>query len=164
MEMTKVMKALETIKKGTFTHFEYKSELPVKAKYKKLGYKIIKETSMTARFGINYSNIHSVMERKTGGMQSTKPHNPNFSWVLKNLISFNSNTNNNSLHVYTCNNTKSKSVYYVYYNNECIATYDEKTFKNKMKDLVIDSYWNKTNKNEVFQVNVNNVIAIGGDR
>lgn len=164
MEMTKVMKVLETIKKGTFTHFEYKSELPVKAKFKNLGYKVVKETKMTARFGINYSNIHSVIERKSNGTQSTRPHNPNFSWVLKNVISFNSNTNNNSLHVYTCNNTKSKSVYHIYKDGEYITTYDEKTFKDKMKCFVIDSYWNKTNKNEVFQVNVNNVLAIGGDR
>ena len=160
MKLEAVMKAMEIMKKGTFTHFEYVSELPVKAEYKN-NIKIYKHTTMTARFCINYSSIRKVIERRNNNLQNTKPLNKNFNWVIKHAISYNTNTQNTSLHVYPFANSYPKNVYMIYTPADCLVV-DSDVFERNYAEYVIPSYFKKTGKNDVFQVNIKNVIRIGG--
>lgn len=162
MKLENVMKAMELIRTGAFTHFEYISELPVKAEFKKQGIKVYKYTSMVARFRVNYSNIKTVIERRNNSFQSSKPINSNFKWIMKHAVSYNSNTGNTSLHIYTGANTRSKNEYLVVSPKGTTYFKDEETFNASCQNLIIPSYFNKTTKSEVFQVNIKNVINIGG--
>ena len=82
-----IIDAISSIKPGTFVRVQYKTELPVKAAFKKAGYTITKYVSTTSRFGINYHNIQKVKEaevEKTVG--HAKNRSNNIHWVIKNIF------------------------------------------------------------------------------
>ena len=155
MNIEMIKSSLSNIKPGTFTRITYISELPLKAEYKKMGYKINKITSITTRFGIHYGNISGV-EPKENNSKPSRVNN--YSWIVKNNICYNSNTEK----YYLCTYPTSKGVnphtkYSIKYPDGsfrgCLKTID--------KDMVINSYWNKTSK--MMRINIDNIIKIGGD-
>lgn len=156
MNIEMISKAVKNIKPGVFTRITYKSEMPLKAEYKKLGYKIVKISSMTTRFGIHYGNIKEVKESKHEGKISNKVNN--FVWIIKNNIQYNKHTKSYYLCTYPTKKGRNSSVKYDVYLN------DEKVFSNIDfidKNMIIDSYWNKNSTN-MMKININNIIAIGG--
>lgn len=158
MDIKMISKAVKNIKPGVFTRITYKSEMPLKAEYKKLGYKIIKITSVTTRFGIHYGNIKDVKENKSEGKMSNKINN--FVWIIKNNIQYNKNTKNYYLCTYPTKKGRNSSTKYDVYLNE------EKVFSDIDfidKAMIIDSYWNK-NASNMMKINIDNVIAIGGTK
>ena len=60
MTSDEVINIVSTIKNGTMARLKYKTELPLKAEFAKLGYKMYKIVETTVRFGVNYANISSV--------------------------------------------------------------------------------------------------------
>ena len=95
MTFDDIINVVSTIKNGTMARLKYKTELPLKAEFAKLGYKMYKIVETTARFGVNYAHISSVIEKKNSASAETstaiKRHD-NTNWVVKNKILYNKNT------------------------------------------------------------------------
>ena len=148
---------VNNLKAGVFARITYKTELPVKAAYKNQGFKVVKTTSSTVRFGINYRNIKSVIERKNEVEEdSKKTWTNNYIEVIKNKISFNTSTNKFYLNVYPIKKgNNSNSTYILIYPDGFEVVGDI----NFIKEYVIPSYFNKS-QTEMFRVNVDNVLSI----
>lgn len=160
MELNNAIKKMVTVKKGAFTPITYRTELPIKAKYK-TNFKVVKESHGMGRFGIFYGNIASVKERAAS---APVKGNDNEVWILKNTIKYNKNTKKFYLVVYTANatNAKIKSVYKVVDTTtgaEVLVTNN----KFDLEEYVIASYFKPNNgsKVELFSVNLDNVISVG---
>ena len=85
-----IIEAAEKVKPGTIARICYKTELPVKAEWKKQGDKMYKIVETSARLGVNYGNIASVKARKE--LEENKPQikrTNNYEWVIKNKVRHN---------------------------------------------------------------------------
>lgn len=156
MNLDSIKNAMCKVRPGTFTRITYMTQLPLKAEYKKRGYEIIKTTSITSRFGIHYGNINGVEPKENNEKKIN-----NFFWVdgFKKNICFNTKTEKYYLCTYpTSKGTNSKSTY-------CIK-FPDGSFHGGMKtvdkDMVINSYWNKSST-KMMRINIDNIIKIGGD-
>lgn len=128
MKINDLKKVLENIHPGSFFRIKYSVEVPLKAEYKNMGYKIIKTVYTTSRTGIRYMNINGVTPSEK---KSDKPSN--WSWEKKNYISYNSNTGSYYLNLYPMGmNTYTKVEYTTYLNDKQISKYN-------FKDLIIPS-------------------------
>lgn len=158
MKVNKIIETVKGIHGGCFTRIRYKSDMPLKAIYKRNGWRIEKLTETTCRIGVDYNNIGSVIERKAEET-STRNYTNNYEWVIPNRIAFNTNTKEyyiqiatpqvmNTRHRYKITNDKGE----VFYLNELTDIY---------KAVVIDSYWgDKTKGGEIRRIKLDNVISI----
>lgn len=159
MNIESIKDILKNIKPGVFTRLTYQTELPLKAEYKKHGYRIVKINSITTRFGIHYGNIKEVKERELATSAEDVVKRPsNFSWVMKDNIQYNSNTDKYYLCTYPTKKGRNGSWKYIVYLPDGASFWD---LTNINKDWVQDSYWNKKSTN-MMKINIDNVIKIGG--
>ena len=158
MELRDLQNKLDTIKKGTFKSFCYRTELPVKAAYKKSGIKIFKVTKMVSRFGINYGNIKEIKERDS--KPDTSKTN-NYVWEVKDFIQYNTNTKKYYLCTYPTRNCKGIKNLYIVNDNDTYMYINKTEFEN-YKHMVLDSYFNKTNKvsTKMMKINIDNILYI----
>ena len=163
MELNLVRKLVENRKPGTFTNIVYTVECPVRAEYKKQGIKVRKTVSAVVRFDINYGNIASVKIKKETESNDVpkKPRANNFVVVTENMIYHNTNTNKDYLNVYTVKNSIPKKFYEMITSGKdtwsALSESDLKT-----NNILIDSYFNKKEHNEMFRIDVNNILSING--
>lgn len=160
LSKNEVLKAMFNYKNGTFVRVAYKSDVPVKAQFKHEGYKVSKITETTARLGVQYGHIHTVVERrKLEEGKEKKERTNNYTWEIPNSMAFNSNTNKEYLtlaNVPHGHNTKRK--YVVEKPNGDVYTTDN---LDSEKELIQDSYFNrKGNGNEIKYVSLENVVRI----
>lgn len=156
MNINTIKNLLGNIKPGVFTRLTYMSELPLKAEFKKMGYKIIKTTSVTTRFGINYGNIKQVKERDTE--KKSYKMNEALKWIVKDIIQYNSNTGKYYLCTYpTEKGRNSSSKYDIYLNGERVMKGVDIIDRN----MIINSYWDKK-ATCMMKINIDNVVKIGG--
>lgn len=84
-----IIEAVSNVKNGCITRITYKTELPIKAEFKKQGYKIVKIVETSVRFGVDYFNIGSVVERKAKEAEEGKVpvvrKNP-YEWIIDNKV------------------------------------------------------------------------------
>lgn len=150
------------VKNGRIARVTYKTELPLKAEFKKQGYKMVKVTETSARFGVNYGHIASVKERKANeSNEETTQRANNYEWVVKDKIKYNSKTDKEYLVVANLNkghNTKSKYILY----GTAVGTIDMgNSIDSHYSHLVIDSYGkNKSTPSEVKTISFENIIRI----
>lgn len=148
---------VNNLRAGVFARITYRTELPVKAVYKKQGFKVVKTTSSTVRFGINYKNIKSVINRKNEVKEdSTKTWTNNYIEVIRNKISFNTSTNKFYLNVYPIKKGNNSVTTYTLVYEDGFEVTGNVDF---IKEYVIPSYFNKT-QTEMFRVSVDNVLSI----
>ncbi len=69
------------IPRGQFARFSYVTQVPLAARYKNAGYKIICETETTARTGVYYPNINGVTPSTNGSGNADV-----YEWVVPNYI------------------------------------------------------------------------------
>lgn len=159
MNIETIKNLLNKVKPGVFTRLTYQTELPLKAEYRKQGYKIVKINSITTRFGIHYGNIKEVKEKESQISSEPKTEKvSNFSWVMKDNIQYNSNTDKYYLCTYPTKKGRNGSWRYIVYLPDG-ATFEG--LSNINRDWVQDSYWNKKVTN-MMKINIDNVIKIGG--
>ena len=160
MELTNIISVLNEIKNGQRARVEYNSNVPVKAAYRKQGITVIKFTEATVRFGVDYDHIQRVIDRKAAQPDDivTKAKKTAYTWVLKDKLSYNSNTNKHYIRFATLPSGANKHTTYVVIQDgtiKCsISAPDE-----YLKELVLNSYWNG-NSPEVQNVCIDNVIKI----
>lgn len=154
--------ATNNVKNGTIARVTYKTEVPLKAEYKKQGYKMIKITETSARFGVNYGHIASVMNRKANeNEKETTQRANNYEWVIKNKIKHNSKTNKEYLVVANFNkghHTKSKYILY----GTSVGTLDMgDVIDSHYSHLIIDSYYkNHSSASEIKTISFENILRI----
>ena len=155
MNYLELKQELEKRKKGTIISLTYKTEPTLNAVAKKLGIKLEKITTTTARFGVNYNNIKAVKEQREqdriNGIERQQKASW-WTWKDKNLIKQNINNGNEYLTLTTSKKTKPKVKYLL--NGQEISKKDLQD-----KNLVVNSYWNKTEIQQ-YDININNIISI----
>ena len=159
-----IIEAVSKVRNGTIARVTYQTELPLKAEYKKQGYSIIKVVETSGRFGVNYHNIGSVIARKAAEThKDVVVRKNNYTWVIKHKVKHNESTGKDYIVMANFNkghHTKSK--YIVIYHSEELNTYNNTQFENSyFVEMVINSYWNKSNSGgEVKTITFENIIRI----
>lgn len=161
MSNSTLISIIKNIPGGQFFRMSYKSELPVKAEYKKAGITIIKVTSSTVRTGVNYNSIAVIKEYKATHESTQSNRVNNYVWVEKNRIKHNTATGKDYLVIATTKNSHSKS-YFVIRDSKGERIVSESDLD---KTLVRDSYW-KSGSSDAFPsaiktISLENVMSIG---
>lgn len=76
-----IAQQLINIPAGQFARFSYTTLVPLAARYKNAGYKIICETETTARTGVFYPNINGVTPSASGSGKADV-----YEWIVPNYI------------------------------------------------------------------------------
>lgn len=148
IEKDKLIKKVTDIGNGRIVRVGYRTELPVKAYFYKKGLKIIKFTEKSARVGVNYHNIRSVVERlKNRQEKDTKRKSTNnYKWVVENKVKYNLVTTNYYLQVANLNEkSNEKSKFLTIWPEEGIYLFTETLEGSPYKNCIIDSYFTKNN-------------------
>lgn len=152
---------VKDIPAGQVFRIGYRTEVPVKAMYKKCGIRIEKITEATVRTGVSYKNLASTIVTNDSINKRSSFKN----WIFKNRLF--QNINNNKLYLQVVgfkNGTKSKSLYIIHginSNNE-IVVLSSKDFKNSnFVEMIQNSYFNKTSDCELKTINIDNIYKIG---
>ena len=167
LERDIIIQEAQNVRPGTITRICYKTELPVKAEFKHQGYKIFKVVETSARLGVNYYNIASVIARKAEEESREAPKRANnYEWVIKNKVRHNTSTGKDYLYIATFNKGHHTKSYYVVTNSEEPSTswYTADEFVDLCyKNYVIPSYWAKQSSpvSEVKNISFENVYRIG---
>lgn len=157
-----IISTAKAIRGGTIARVTYKTELPIKAEFKKQGYKIIKIVESSVRFGVNYHNISSVIQRKAQrSEESMISRTNNYEWVVRNRIKHNTKTNKDYLVVASLpvgDNTKVKYIL----EGSVMGTLDMGSeIDSCYKNIVLDSYFTRSNEGrEIRTISFENIIAI----
>ena len=156
-----ILEATSSIRGGTIARISYCTELPLKAEFKKQGYKIKKYIETSVRIGVNYHNIASVKARKEAAIvNESKPiKKSNYEWILKNRVKYNTNTEKDYLVVAVLPQHSNDKVKYVIdipngSSVSNLAIFD--TFAN----MVLDSYKAKKDDREIRYISFENIITI----
>lgn len=145
--------AIKQKKAGTFFFAKYRSDVPVKAEYKKQGINVVKYCEKFVRTGINYNHIKEVIAKKSSpDYIAPVPRANNKEWIADNRLYYNSNTDAYYARFGVCNGKKSKVKYIAY-----DANGNETEFK---KEYVLNSVWNKSSSTPMFDIKLDNLIAI----
>ena len=161
MDYNELVRVMEAIRPGTMARISYKTELPMKAEFREQGYGIVKVVETTARFGVKYSNLKSVIAKRSapGYIPSSKANNN--IWLLENKISKNEKTG--KIHVRFVpmpfgSNRKSTYVLVDSYGNVFELGHD---IPASFKGMVQNSYWSsKSCMPDVQTICVDNVLYI----
>lgn len=161
MKLETIKNAVNTTKNGTCVRLGYVTEVPIKTKYKD-DLNVRKLVATTGRLGVEYKNIKSVKERLTSQVAKSVRVN-NFSWVIRNKLKYNSNTDKYYLSVASFpKGSNTKSVYEVRKGNGLEYFFTEKDLEKFYGEYIQPSFFKKkTNPSEVYIINIDNVFAVG---
>ena len=155
MKLENVKNVIVAKKNGVFFRINYRTEIPVKAEFKKAGINLVKFTEKTVRTGVNYEHIQAVIDKKSAEDYVAPAHRENHKdWIVNNKLFYNTNTNKYYVRLAHCNGSKAKSKYVAYGADGNEIEFD--------KNYAVNSYWNKSNNDikSVFDVNVDNIMSI----
>ena len=163
MSMDDVISAVSAIRGGSMARITYYSELPVKAEMKKSGVAIYKVTELTARFGVDYSNIGSVVAMRSANdyVAPAKKAN-NSEWVIRNRVSYNTKTGKTSVRFAKMNSGSNKKVVYIMETPNGTSVIGNHIPESIMQN-VQDSYWKK-NSPAVQNISADHIISIHNKR
>lgn len=155
----RIINAVKAVRNGAMCRVQYKSDMPVKAGFKKLGVSITKITESTVRFGVAYEHIGTVIERKSA--EDYVPANREYDreWLVDNKVFHNNKNGNDYLRFANVNNHANKRPMFLIKTTDGETTTDALT--DEQKHFVIDSYWSKTFAPEVQDIRIDNVLRIG---
>ena len=154
MKTENIVKQIEDIPKGRFFRMKYLTKLPVKAEYSKQGVVILKIVETTARTGVAYNKIKSVIEKMTGKTKEEKENN--WEWIVHNKIKYNTNTKKSYFVIAPIKKGSNTDRIYILSerNNVRVVTEDE------IRNYVNDSYWSEKEKPAVQNITLENVLTI----
>ena len=154
------------LRPGVFTRLTYKTDLPMKAEYKKQGYQISGVRSTTVRFGVEYGNIAHVISRREEA--STEPRDNvrnRIHAVIPKYIYKHEESGQIYLRAFPCvkgTNTHSSFVVKKYNDDGNLDSYVEyDNLPSEYKYMVRESYWNsKKSFSPIFTVKLENILKI----
>ena len=154
MKIEMIKEKLNSLKNGTCASITYKSELPVKAEFKKQGIVIEKITSKVVRFGVDYDNIKSVIERRADENYKPIERENNYVEIVKDKLYHNNKTNNDYLRFSNFGSQKVK--FFFRFNGKDVVEIP--------REYVIPSYFNKNGSiPEVQNIKIDNVLEINNE-
>ena len=156
-----IITAVSEVRGGTITRVTYKTDVPVKAEYKKQGYKIVKIVETTARIGVNYGHLPSVIARNAETPTETTHKANNYEWVVKDRICHNTKTGKDYVALISFNGGHNTKVKYVI-EGTFVGAIDMGSEIDKVyRHIVLDSYFKKpTTPTEFRRVAFENIIRI----
>lgn len=157
-----IIEAVQGVRGGTITRVTYKTELPVKAEFKKKGYRVFKIVETSARIGVNYGQIASVRARAEELIDKTVPKKAdNYEWVIKDRIRHNTKTDKDYVVLISFNKGHNTKVKYII-EGTFVGTVDMgDTLEQPYKHIVLDSYFSKKSTSTEFRnVSFENIIRI----
>ena len=156
-----IIKVAGEVKGGRIMRVTYKTELPLKAEFKKQGYVLIKIIETSVRFGVDYHNIAAVIERKA----NAEPKEPvvrsnNYEWVIENRVKYNKNTEKEYLVVANLPGHSNSRVKYIL-EGTMVGTIDMGSeIDPHYRHMVRDSYFNPSaTGGEVKTISFCNIIS-----
>ena len=160
LNRNELIEAIKNIKNGRMARICYTTELPMKAKFAKLGYKIYKNVEQTARFGCKYDNLKTVIERKSDPNYKPSNKKSNYEWIVENKISHNNSTNKDYVRFVPMKKGSNKKFSYVFEDTlgKQFVLHDE--LSSDFKCMVQESYWTKKAFPEIQTVCLDNVLFI----
>ena len=160
MSYDSVISAIKSIRGGSMARITYFSEMPLKAVHKKNGYVIYKVVSTTARFGVNYSNIGSVVAlRNSPDYVAPAKRENNNEWVIVNRVSYNAKTGKTSIRFVPMTKGSNKHVTYILKSADRTVVLGS-SIPEMFKSMVQDSYWTNSFLPVIQSVNINNIISL----
>jgi len=160
MTKEEIVSTVTNLRNGTMARIEYVTELPMKAEFAKQGYKILKVTETTARFGVKYSNLSAVKEKQESS-KSEKTNN--FEWIVENKLAHNTNTGKDYIRfapLKKSGSNKHTNLIFVDTTGKYFS-FDGKELPADFKNMVQNSYWNKKHETPDIQtVLLENVILL----
>lgn len=160
MTRHEIIKAVDTVKKGTFVRIVYETELPLTAAAKRAGHVIVKHTEKVVRLGVNYGNISKVQKAEEARTEPKREYTPWCHWEIENILAKHNTKDDYYLSFATVDGMghHTKTTYFV---DGVTATFDEV----KESEFVLPSHFKNSGEAPVVQkVNINNIIQLGGHR
>ena len=157
MKKIEVLKAVDSIKKGSFTRIVYSSEPTLSAAGKKAGVNVTKFTEKTVRIGVKYANMQAVKDTDAARTEPKKEVTPWYHWEIEDILAKHNNKDAYYLafsYVNEGHNTRTQ-----YFLNGVEVTKEEL----RESGYVIPSYFKEDKDLPVTQrINIDNIIALGG--
>ena len=166
MELLNIIRALNKIKNGAFTRISYITEVRMNADFKNKGYRMLKVTETTVRFGLNYGNIKSVIEQNAKNKSEGKVRKPrvnNNIDLIKNKLVFNTNTQKAYVKAFYAKNNNAKNRYILVNVSNDVPTFipiTGESYKNIWEEYIINSLKNAIEPT-MLQINTSNIFRIG---
>lgn len=161
MTKEEIVSTVANLRNGTMARIKYVTELPMKAEFAKQGYKILKVTETTARFGVKYANLSAVKEKQSDSVKPERQNN--YEWVVENKIAHNNNTNKDYIRfapLKKYGSNKHTNLIFVDTTGKYFS-FDGKELPTDFKNMVQNSYWNKNHETPDIQtVLLENVILL----
>ena len=156
-----ILTATSQVRGGTIARITYKTEVPIKAEFKKQGYKITKIVESSVRFGVNYHNIASVIARKSQESVNQTSRANNYEWIIKNRVKHNTKTDKDYLVVANLPVNHNSKVKYIL-EGSIMGTLDMgNRIDGPYKDIVLNSYFNRnSDEREIRTISFENIITI----
>lgn len=145
-----IYEAISSIPNGRFFKICYRTEMPLKAKYKNQGYKVYKYTYRVTRTGVRYNSLKEV---KTLNKEFSRADSSN--WLIKNKIKTNITSGKDYIVIAPMKKNECKEYSYVIVEPNGI----EKRKSFAPTDMIIPSYFEKKN-GAVRNINLDNIVCI----
>ena len=157
-----LVEAVNKTGNGRICRIGYRTELPVKAEYKKQGMSITKFTERSVRIGVKYSNIESVKQRLVDRIKATVVKTDNYLWRIPNKIKYNTKTEKTYLQVATLNkHHHTHKKYLIIWPDKGIYVFTDDIEDSPYKNCIINSYFTKKDNSnygsEIQNIVINNI-------
>jgi hypothetical protein len=156
-----IVNAIKAVRGGTIARITYKTEVPIKAEFKRKGYKIIKIVETSARIGVNYGHLPSVISRNESNNGETSNKTNNYEWIIKDRVCHNTKTNKDYVALVSFNQGHHTKVKYVI-DGTFVGSIDMGNEIDKVyRHIVLDSYFKKpSTPTEFRRIAFENIIKI----
>lgn len=161
IKSSSIFNTVKSIPNGQMVRVNYCSDMPLKAEFKKLGWKITKHSDVTVRLGVDYEHISNIIEAKANGEIHDSTATSNYEWVIANKICYNRKTDKYYLRVTSIHNNNSKHICYDI-TDENGNVVNVETLNDTNKNMVQNSYWNRSGAPEVQNIKLENIISVNG--
>ena len=156
-----IINTIKEIHGGAIARVTYRTDVPIKAEFKRQGYKITKIVETTVRIGVNYGHLPSVMARNEESNNESTQRTNNYEWVIKDRICHNTKTNKDYVALISFNKGHHTKVKYVI-DGTFVGSIDMGDEIDKVyRHIVLDSYFKKpSTPTEFRRVAFENIIRI----
>ena len=143
---------------GSFFRLAYKSDVPLRAEFKKSGCSITKITEKTCRLGVNYSNIAAVISKRETEGEPTRKVTNNYEWIIPNRIAYNTNTGKKYISIANAKKAATRVKYIVTDDKMNVKTIEN--LGDFEKEMIIGSYFRNGEVPEVQKICLDNILSI----
>jgi hypothetical protein len=156
-----IINAVKAVRGGAITRVTYRTDVPIKAEFKRQGYKLTKIVETSARIGVNYGHLPSVIARNEASNGETTQRTNNYEWIVKDRICHNTKTDKDYVALVSFNKGHHTKVKYIL-DGTFVGAIDMGNEIDKVyRHIVLDSYFKKpATPTEFRRIAFDNIIRI----